>query len=49
MELKAAGAVPLWMSRILSGLGIYQTSFSKYGTAYQTIFCEQMKGKRQYA
>ncbi len=49
MELKAAGAVPLWMSRILSGLGIYQTSFSKYGTVYQTIFSEQMKGKRQYA
>lgn len=37
MELKCAGAMPLWAARILSENHIYQTSFSKYGTAYQTI------------
>lgn len=34
MEIKCAGAVPLWMTDILSREGIYKTSFSKYGRAY---------------
>lgn len=34
MELKCPGAIPLWMTRILSAEHIYKTSFSKYGTAY---------------
>ena len=34
MELKCPGAVPLWMTKILSEEHIYKTSFSKYGTAY---------------
>jgi hypothetical protein len=38
MEIKTAGAIPLWMVRILSENKIYRTSFSKYGTAYCTIF-----------
>ena len=37
MELKCAGAVPLWMARVLSKERIYQTAFSKYGTAYRTV------------
>lgn len=36
MEIKVPGAVPLWMSRIFSDLGIFPVSFSKYGTFYQT-------------
>lgn len=34
MEIKTAGAVPMWVSEILDTLKIYPTSFSKYGTAY---------------
>ena len=37
MEIKCAGGIPLWMTAILSKERIYKTSFSKYGTAYQTI------------
>ena len=37
MELKCAGGIPLWMTHTLSGERIYKTSFSKYGTAYETI------------
>ncbi len=34
MELKAPGAVPLWLSEALTSLRIYPTSFSKYGRIY---------------
>lgn len=34
MELKAPGAVPLWLSAALTELKIYPTSFSKYGRIY---------------
>ena len=37
MEVKAAGAIPLWMVRALSAQGVFQTSFSKYGTAYRDL------------
>lgn len=37
MELKSSGGLPLWMTNILSAEKIYKTSFSKYGTAYETI------------
>ena len=35
MEIKIAGAMPMWLVRILDKLDIYPTSFSKYGAAYQ--------------
>ncbi len=35
LEVKVQGAMPLWLSRILSGGGIYKNSFSKYGEAYR--------------
>ena len=35
LELKVQGAVPLWLSAILSEGGIYKSSFSKYGEAYR--------------
>lgn len=38
MEIKTDGAMPLWLSRILDNIGIYPSSFSKYGTAYQHDF-----------
>lgn len=34
MEVKIADAAPLWMARMFSELGIFSTSFSKYGTCY---------------
>ena len=53
MELKTSGGIPLWMTRFLTEHHIYKTSFSKYGTAYQSlIFPEkqhQKEGERKYA
>ena len=37
MEVKTSGAIPLWMTKHLTSEGIFKTSFSKYGTAYQTM------------
>ena len=37
MEIKCSGGIPLWMTRVLSEEHLYITSFSKYGTAYQTM------------
>lgn len=37
MEVKCSGGIPLWMVHALSQEHIYKTSFSKYGTAYQSI------------
>lgn len=34
MELKAGGAIPVWLTKVLDELGIYPASFSKYGRAY---------------
>ena len=34
MELKTAGACPLWLVRILSAVRAYPVSFSKYGSCY---------------
>ena len=34
MEIKCSGAIPLWMTDILSRERIYKTPFSKYGRAY---------------
>lgn len=34
MEIKCSGALPLWLTEILSQNHIYKTSFSKYGTEY---------------
>ena len=43
MEVKCSGGIPLWMTRVLSNEHIYKTSFSKYGTAYQTIIYPKLK------
>lgn len=36
MEIKVPGAVPLWMSQTFSELGIFPTSYSKYGRFYRS-------------
>lgn len=38
MEVKTGGAIPLWLTHFLTENGIYKTSFSKYATAYRTIY-----------
>ena len=35
LEIKVQGAVPLWLSAVLSGGGIFKSSFSKYGEAFR--------------
>ncbi len=50
MEIKCTGGMPMWMIHVLSQERIYQTSFSKYGTAYQTlIFPKLAKEAARYA
>ncbi|MGL5511663.1 MAG: polyphosphate polymerase domain-containing protein [Sporomusa sp.] len=40
MEIKALGALPLWLAEILSDLEIFPTSFSKYGTCYKNYLAK---------
>lgn len=47
MEIKCSGGIPLWMTHVLSEEHIYKTSFSKYGTAYETLIFPKLR--RQYA
>lgn len=44
MEVKIPGAMPVWMSRVFSELGIYPVSYSKYGTFYQDYVAEETEG-----
>jgi hypothetical protein len=37
MEIKTSGGYPLWMTKVLSQQKIYKISFSKIGTAYETM------------
>lgn len=45
MEVKIAGAMPLWLSQELAKLQIYKISFSKYGKAYQNYIRSQLQEK----
>ncbi len=47
LEVKTAGAIPLWLIEFLSVNKIYKTSFSKYGTAYTQIFKRNQHQKEQ--
>ena len=49
MELKTPGGIPLWMTQFLTRNHIYKTSFSKYGTAYETAIFPREEGARKYA
>lgn len=42
MEVKAEKTIPMWLSRLLSDLELYRTSFSKYGNEYKKM----ISGKR---
>ncbi len=41
MEIKAVGAMPIWMAKTLSQMGAFPTSFSKYGRAYMDMMTER--------
>lgn len=49
MEIKTAGAIPLWMTDFLTKHKLYKTSFSKYGTAYTTVICKQQEEEFPHA
>ena len=40
MEIKAAGAMPIWLVTLLNEGKILPVSFSKYGRAYQIMLTE---------
>lgn len=42
MEIKIPGAMPVWMSRMLSEIKIFPVSFSKYGTYYNKYIATQV-------
>lgn len=42
MEIKTPSSIPVWLSKILSELEIYPSSFSKYGEAYKTYIQNQI-------
>lgn len=48
MEIKCRGGLPLWMVDTMSREKIYKTSFSKYGTAYQTMIYPQLRQGRTW-
>ena len=47
MEIKCSGGIPIWMTKTLSEEHIYKTSFSKYGTAYQTMIFSRLVGEHK--
>ena len=49
MEIKCSGGIPVWLAAVLSEQGIFKTSFSKYGSAYQTMIFPNVQGGRMYA
>ena len=49
MEIKCAGAMPMWLVKVLSENKIYKTSFSKYGTEYKQYLTGKDQQVRTYA
>lgn len=46
MEIKAEGALPLWVCKMLSDRKMYKQSFSKYGRAYIDTLLKQKTAER---
>lgn len=49
LEVKAEGAVPLWLVEHLSSEHIHKQSFTKYGRAYQQLLQENLMERRGYS
>ena len=43
MEIKVDTALPVWLSEILTGCGVYETTFSKVGRAYTQMLEQKSK------
>lgn len=41
LEIKAAGAMPLWLTALLTQSGAKRNGFSKYGTAYEKLLLDE--------
>ena len=41
MEIKCAGGYPLWLCSLLSSVGAYPRSFSKYGNAFKRVLASR--------
>ncbi len=49
MEIKSAGNIPLWLTRLLSAYNIYPIRFSKYGAEYaKMIACKHTQPVYQF-
>ena len=46
MEVKVSDAMPEWLVKKLSELGIFKTSFSKYGRAYENFIKDQVRNEK---
>lgn len=42
MEVKIPGAAPVWLAHLLSGSGVFPTSFSKYGLCYRKNLMQRL-------
>ncbi len=40
MEVKIGASMPIWLSQQLAEMGVYKTSFSKYGRAYKSFITQ---------
>ena len=50
MEIKIPGTAPLWLAHLLSAVKARPTSFSKYGTYYQSyVLNDKRKEEKRYA
>lgn len=47
MEVKFLGSIPIWFTKILSELKIYNTHFSKYGNEYMNYCLDNKNNKRR--
>jgi len=45
IELKLCGAMPLWLAKALSEMGIYPITYSKYGVCYKNFLSRNIKTK----
>ncbi|MBR5336460.1 MAG: polyphosphate polymerase domain-containing protein [Lachnospiraceae bacterium] len=48
LEVKVQGAMPLWLSSVLSEERIYKSSFSKYGEAYRLELEKKMENTLEF-
>lgn len=49
MEIKTSESIPLWMVEVLTAQKIHKASFSKYGSAYMTMFARERGEEKAYA